>query len=105
MEKEDVLKKAQRAQKDERDEAINTKAFQIGWVGVSVVMLLLIVLRVIFNESAIDIMIILMAQVAAASFYQYSKMPDKKLYLVSGIIAILAIILGFASLLSSYGVF
>ncbi|MGX7108301.1 DUF6442 family protein [Facklamia miroungae] len=105
MKKEDILKKAQIEQKDEREEEINTKAFRIGWISVSVVMLLLIFLRSIFNESATDILIILMAQVAAASFYQYSKMPDKKIYLVGGIVAILAIILSFASLLSSYGVY
>ena len=105
MKKEDILKKAQAEQKDEREEEINTKAFRIGWMGVTVVMLILILLRSIFNESAIDIVMILMVQTAAASFYQYSKMRDKKIYLISGIIAIIAIILGFASLLSNYGIY
>lgn len=42
MKKEDILKKAQQGKTDEREEEINTKAFRIGWMGVSVVMLLLI---------------------------------------------------------------
>lgn len=105
MKKVDILKKAQAEQKDEREEEINTKAFRIGWMGVTAVMLLLLLLRSIINESAIDIVIIFMAQTAAASFYQYSKMRDKKIYLISGIVALIAIILGFATLLSIYGVY
>lgn len=105
MKKEEILKKAQSEQKDEREEEINTKAFRIGRMGVTAVMLLLILLRFIFNESAIDIVIILMAQTAATSFYQYSKMRDKTIYLISGIVALMAVISGFASLLSNYGVY
>ncbi len=74
-------------------------------MGVTAVMILLILLRSIFNESAIDIVIILMAQTAAVSFYKYSKMRDKKIYLISGIVALMAVISGFASLLSNYGVY
>lgn len=80
-------------------------AFRIGWMGVSVVMLLLIFLRATFNETATDLVVVLLAQSAAASFYQYFEMRDKKLYLISGIMASIGVILGFASLLSSYGVY
>ena len=105
MKKEDILKKAQQEKTDEREEEINTKAFRIGWMGVSVVMILLIFLRATFNETATDLVVVLLAQSAAASFYQYFEMRDKKLYLISGIMASIGVILGFASLLSSYGVY
>lgn len=105
MNKEEILKQAQKEVKDEREEAINDKAFRMGWMAVTVIMLLLIAIRAYFNESAIDLIIVLMAQTAASSFYQYHKLPDRKIHLYSGIIAVIAIILGFAALLSSYGVY
>lgn len=105
MNKEEILKKAQSKRKDEREKEINTKAFRIGWMAVSIVMLILIALRAYYNETATDLVIVLMAQTAAASFYQYYKIPDQKIHLISGIIAVLAIILGFATLLSNYGIY
>ncbi|MGF3183205.1 DUF6442 family protein [Facklamia sp. P12934] len=105
MEKEDVLKKAQRAQKDEREDVIITKSFRAGWLGVTIVMLALLLLRMYFQQSIEDITIILTAHVSASSFYQYSKMPDKKSYLIFGIINLLFIILQFYYLLSKFGVF
>lgn len=62
-------------------------------------------LRATFNETATDLVVVLLAQSAAASFYQYFEMRDKKLYLIIGIMASIGVILGFASLLSSYGVY
>ena len=103
--KNNILKKAQNENRDEREEMIKTKAFHIGWICVSLVMLLLIIIRGINNESANDIMMILMAQTSAVLFYQYVSIPTKKSYLVYGIIALIGFLLAFASLLSSYMVY
>lgn len=105
MYKKDILKKAQQEKNDEREEHIKIKAFHIGWVSVSVVMLFLIILRNLYNESASDIIMILMVQTAAVSFYQYFNMRDKKGYLFTGIISTIAFFLSLAALLSQYGVF
>jgi hypothetical protein len=48
---------------------------------------------------------ILMAQTAAVSFYQYINMRDKKIYLFAGIISTIAVFLSLAALLSQYGVY
>lgn len=105
MDNEDILRKAQQEKNDEREEYIKVKAFHIGWLSVSVVMLLLIILRSIYNESASDIMMILMAQTAAVSFYQYFNLRDKKIYLIAGIISTVAVFISIAALLSQYGVY
>ncbi|WP_096270805.1 DUF6442 family protein [Paucisalibacillus globulus] len=105
MNKIDILKKAQQEKNDEREEFIKVKAFHIGWISVSVVMVLLIILRSVYNESASDIVLILMAQTAAVSFYQYFNMRDKKGYLFTGILSTMAVFISFAALLSQYGVY
>lgn len=105
MNKKDILQKAQQEKNDEREEHIKAKAFHIGWLSVSAVMLFLIIFRSIFNESASDLIMILMAQAAAASFYQYSNMRDKKGYLFAGILSTIAVFLSLAALLSQYGVY
>lgn len=105
MDKEEILEWEKKEVKDEREEAINDKAFRVGWIAVTVIMITLIFIRAYFNESAIDLIIVLMAQTAASSFYKYYKLPDRKIHFYSGILAVLAIILGFAALLSSYGVY
>jgi len=105
MDNEDILRKAQQEKNDERKEYIKVNAFYIGWLSVSVVMLLLIILRSIYNESTSDIMMILMAQTAAVSFYQYFNLRDKKIYLIAGIISTVAVFISIAALLSQYGVY
>jgi|SRR5690554_6202980 len=105
MDNEDILKKAQQEKNDEREEHIKVKAFHIGWVSVSVVMLFLIIFRIIFNEPTSDIIMILAAQSAAVSFYQYFNMRDKKGYLITGILSIVAVLLSAAALLSQNGVY
>ncbi|UQZ74964.1 hypothetical protein C2I17_10565 [Niallia circulans] len=105
MSKKDILKKAQQEKKDEREEHIKVKAFHIGWLSVSVVMLFLIIFRGLYNESASDILMILMAQTAAISFYQYFSIRNKIGFLFTGIISTIAFILSLAALLSEYGVY
>lgn len=105
MNSKDILKKAQQEKNDEREEHIKIKAFHIGWMSVSVVMIFLIIFRSLYNESASDILMILMAQTAAVSFYQYFNMREKKSYLFAGIISTIAVFLSLAALLSQYGVY
>lgn len=105
MKKEDILKKAQQENEDEREVQINIASNKIGWVAVSAVMIFLIILRAIHNESASDIMMIFFAQTVAASFYEYVKVPKKKTYLIIIIFGIVGFVLALASLLSQYGVF
>lgn len=105
MNNKDILKKARQEKKDEREERINMKAFHIGWLSVSVVMLFLIIFRSLHGEPASDIMMILATQLASSSFYQYFNIRDKKIYLFAGIICTVAVFLSLAALLSQYGVF
>lgn len=105
MHSKDILKKARQEKNDEREEHIKIKAFHIGWLSVSAVMLFLIIFRSIYNESAIDIIMILMTQIAAVSFYQYFNIRDKKSYLFAGIISTIVVLLSLAALLSQYGVY
>lgn len=105
MKKEDILKRAQKENSDEREELVKNKAFRFGWICVSIVMLLIIVLRAVHNESAMDVIIILLAQSSAISLYQYVNLPGKRTYLILGVLGILGVIIGFGFLLSSYRVF
>lgn len=105
MNKEEILKKAQTSKSDEREEQVKARSFQIGWISVTVMMLLLIAFRAYYNESSNDIVLILMAQSTAVSFYQYKHLERKKIYLVAGIMGCVAIALGFAALLSNYWVY
>ncbi|SEN51905.1 hypothetical protein SAMN04488134_101269 [Amphibacillus marinus] len=102
---QEILKKARQEKTDEREEYIKNKAFNIGWISVSAIILVLILLRLLNNESANDLLMIIMAQTAASSFYQYAYMRDRKIYLVAGIISTIAVLLSLAALLSQYGVF
>ncbi|WP_130859482.1 DUF6442 family protein [Gracilibacillus phocaeensis] len=105
MNNKEVLKKAQQEKNDEREKQIATKAFYIGWLSVSAIIILLIIFRYLYNEPTSDILMILMAQLTAASFYQYFHMRNKKLYLFTGILCTIAFFLNFAALLSQYGVY
>ncbi|RXJ04433.1 hypothetical protein DS745_03340 [Anaerobacillus alkaliphilus] len=105
MNRKDILKKAQQEKKDEREEHVKTKAFQIGWLSVTAVILFLIIFRTFNNEFVSDILMILAAQTAAVSFYQYFNMRDRKGYLFTGIMCTIAVFLSFAALLSQYGVY
>ena len=105
MNNKEVLRKARQERKDEREEQIKVKAFQIGWLSVTVVILFLIIFRYLYNESVTDMMMILMAQTAAVSFYQYFNIRGSRAYLVVGIISTIAVFLSLAALLSQYGVY
>lgn len=105
MNNKDILKRARQEKIDEREAHIRIKAFHIGWLSVSAVILFLTIFRSIYSESSSDILMILMTQIAAVSFYQYFNMRDKKIYLVAGIISTVAVFLSLAALLSQYGVY
>ncbi|HZJ76588.1 MAG TPA: DUF6442 family protein [Oscillospiraceae bacterium] len=99
------MKKARYETEDEREEQVRTKAFHIGWIGASVVMLFLYIWRSIHDEPISDIFMILFAQNSAVLFYEYINIPEKKTYLVCGIISIIGFGLAFASLLKTYGIY
>ncbi len=105
MDKKDVLRKVRIERNDDREEHIKLKAFKIGWLGVSAVMLLLICFRAFHNEPSTDIMMILLTQIASGAFYQYINMPYKKSYLYTGIFGVIGFLLSIAALLSQYGVY
>lgn len=104
MDKEDILRKARSEKTDEREQQIETTSFRAGWIGVTIMMLILIGFRWYFNESSSDIVMILLAQTSVQLFYQYRKLQDRK-YLVFGLMGAVGIILGFFSLLSQYEVY
>lgn len=104
MKKEEILRKARTEYNDEREKQIETTAFRFGWIGVSIVLLVLLGFRWYFNESSADLIIVMLAQTAASLFYQYKKLGEKR-FLIWGILSIGGILLGFAALLTQYGVF
>ena len=106
MDKDKILEKARASQKDEREQQIEMKSLQMGWLGVTVVIFLLILFRSYFGEFAADLLIILMTQFVVASFYQYKqKTKNKHMSLVAGITGIIALLLNLVALLTQYGVF
>lgn len=104
MDKKDILRKARSQRRDEREKQIEVNSFRAGWLGVSLVMLILIGLRWYFNESAVDIALILLAQQFGSLLYQSIKFKNKKYFIVS-LFVLGGILMGIASLLTSYGVF
>lgn len=103
--KNDTLKKSSTKSKIHRESQVKEKAYAIGWIGALTVMLLLIIWRTIHKESSVDIMMILFAQSATALFYQYRKIPGRKINLIGGILATIAFGLALAALLSEYGIY
>lgn len=105
MNKEDILRKAQAENKDEREEQILIKNFKIGWYGVLLMLIILIALQLYFKEpNSTELNLIFMAHLTTATYYQYKKFDNKK-YLVAVFILIGGILMGFAALLSQYGVY
>lgn len=99
-----IQKKARSEKRDEREKQVEMTSFRVGWIAVSIMMLVLIGFRWYFNESSSDIVMILLAQASAGLFYQYKKLNERK-YLFFGLMGVVGIILGFFSLLSQYGVY
>lgn len=105
MNKEDILRKVQAENKDEREEQILIKSFKIGWYGVLLMLVILYALQFYFKEpNSTELNLILMAHLTTATYYQYKKLNNKK-YLVAVFILIGGILMGFAALLSQYGVY
>lgn len=102
--KEDILRRARSEYKDEREKQIEMNAFRAGWIGVTIVLLILLAFRWYFNESSSDLVTIMLAQSAASVFYQYKKLGDR-IYLITFGFAIIGILLGFAGVLTQYGIF
>jgi len=104
MKKDEVLKKARAEKNDERENQVETASYRFGWIIVTLMIILLMFFRRYYNESTTDLLLVLMTQLASTFFYQYKKLNNKN-YLIAGIIMVGGIIMGFASLLSHYGVY
>lgn len=102
--KEEILKKARAENNDEREKKVETDAFSAGWIGVTIVLLILLGFRWYFNESSSDLVTIILAQSTASAFYQYKKLGERK-YLYWCILGIGGVLLGLAGVLSQYGVY
>jgi hypothetical protein len=105
MEKDEILNKGQCKDKDECEEQFKTKAFHIGWISVSVVVVFLIFWRGVHDEPINDLMMIIAAQLSAVAFYQYINMPEKKSYLVLGFLSAISFLYALLTLLRQYQVF
>lgn len=105
MNKEEILRKARAEQKDEREEQILIKSFKIGWVGVLIMLVILYALQLFFGEpNSTELNLIVMAHLTTAVYYQYRKLNNKK-YLVAVFMLFGGMLMGFAALLTQYGVF
>lgn len=105
MKKEEILQKARNENRDEREEQVIIKSFKSGWYGVLIMLLILNGLQWYFQQAnSTELSLILIAHLTAAVYYQYKKLDNKK-YLAAVFIMLGGIAMGFAALLSQYGVF
>ena len=100
-----ISQKAHQEENDKREETISIKAFRIGWLSVTAVLIFLLTLRIVYAEPSNDIFMILLANLGATSFYEYYNMRDRKIYLFAGIISVILFFLFLTLLLRQYGVY
>ncbi|MCC5910021.1 MAG: hypothetical protein JJT76_06240 [Clostridiaceae bacterium] len=105
MRKEDITKNVRQKYPTIQDKEIKIKSLEVGWKSVAVAMTFLIIWRIIHNETPTDILMILFAYNGGESFYNYSKMPEKKHFLITGIFCIVGVGLAIATMLSQYGIY
>lgn len=103
MRKDEILSKARKERVDERDKDIEIRSFKAGWIGVTIIIVLLIILRMQFDEPSYDLSLILTAQLAASCIYQFYNKRDFGLFIAS-IIALGGLWLNLSALLTHYGV-
>jgi len=108
MEKEKVIEVIQNSKStmDERELQIANRSFRIGQLALTGTMLLIMALRWIKGDLfSQELLMMLMAQVAASSLYQYFKIRDKTMFLYAGVLAIVAFVLTTINTLIYYGYF
>lgn len=104
MEKHDILKKARRQGRDEREKEIELKSFKAGWFGIMIIIGILIGLRIHFAEPSADLALILNAQMTASFFYQFWKTRNYGT-LFAAILCLGALGMNLAALLTQYALF
>lgn len=93
MNKEEILAKAQKEEKDEMEQAILTKALGFSTIIIPILCLTFILIRILFSKYEIsDLIVITLAQLTISEFYQYLKMKKKILLIIGIITLILSII-------------
>jgi len=102
--KEDILRRAQAENKDEREEQVLIKSFKIGWYGILFTLLLIYSLQFYFDQpNSTALNLLLLAHLTATTFYQYKKLNLNN-YLIATFILLGGMVMGFTALLSQYGV-
>lgn len=93
MNKEEILAKAQKEERDEMEQAILTKALGFSTIIIPILCLIFILIRILFSKYEIsDLIVITLAQLTISEFYQYLKMKKKILLIIGIITLILSII-------------
>jgi|GEM_PF-861713 len=105
MDKYEILRKAQQEQRDERAVELEMRAYMIGWISVSVLIMLLIVSKIFTGEQAYELIMLFWAQQASVSLFQYAKQREQKRFLVIGVFSVLLALGNLFLLLRYYGVF
>lgn len=88
MDKNKILAKSRKENKymDEREGNIDSESGLIGFTGITILIILYIIFKVSNNQPTTDIISILTAHLTIISIYKYRCIPEKKLFLTSGII-------------------
>jgi hypothetical protein len=105
MEKDNILQKAQQHKEDERyTHTVFQSAFYT-MIVLFVTMLFFIVWRLIQGESITEYGVILLSQVVAFSWYQYVKLPERKIYLFAMVFGSFFFVVLLIVYLAEYGIF
>ncbi len=76
MDRHEILKKARASKKDEREEQLENKSYKFSWFGVTFILVILMVFRFYQNQSATELVLIVLAQITFRAFYQFLKVKD-----------------------------
>lgn len=105
MDTKGILQNGRQEKNNVQEELVRVKAYRIGWFSVSGVMIFVLIIRIMFAEPTYDIFMILMAHLGATSFYHYYNMRDRKIYLFTGIMGVVLLLLFLIYFSRQYGVY
>ena len=103
MDKHKILKTARASKKDERKMINEIKSYQLSWIGVTIIISILMVIRFYQSESVTDLTIIVLTQVTFRAFYQFLKEKDTY-HTLSFILTLGGLILVTILFLSEHGI-
>lgn len=105
MEKDKVIELVKRGKTDEREKQVMSKGFHVSMIATISAMLLIMILRsskdILFTQ---DLLFILVVQMSTLSIYQYIKLKNS-IYLITFLIAMIAVVLSLINVLTEYGYF